>query len=1164
MEKGDQASDCDSDETVIEGSVTENELEDDELPWRRFLSQDTTFTSEFCFHSGINGTQNGMHSPEIQLGLKLRKDSQEQNDKNEVLRALSEDLVLQDPQDETTQNQVLLQTRKELPVFSVSVPHPEVSWSHQTTGGPGAEICEHLPHSEKELSENSDSPEVSLLSGTSLMASDLVTLKEQLTEPVKTLAVPNTFSEPGKKVTLTLTSIETKDEESSLETFVSALEKLLESPEYTQEERLLEIMNDFSPQEFLTSLSNSMSSVSVPSSALSAGDRDELGNKAGAVLPAQLLAAINTLPGADVGPICQGQERSSSVSGGNGCLEVQPAMSQKDEDCTHIAQNIEDPKPFRLQTLTHENATSYEQLNKKENSDSMKNTSTQKTPRVLRRSSRLEKLRASRDVHTDVILERPERILSEALSCKDRINSIFTTENFSKRKNMHSSRFKNEQIRKNEQLRIKNEVNTAGINKRNAKGESRLHVASKGGNLSLVKMLIESGADVNLKDNAGWTPLHKASSGGFDDIIIELLKAGANVNCENVDGILPLHGASAGNHLKAAEILLEHGANPSQKDQKQRTALDEADDEKMKELLKSHGAIETAHGEERSSIVPVKIPAIRPKRYKPFICDNDKAVGSPAPSHKAKRSESRPVHQTISAILKDLEEKQETLLKFEIRNSEDEEQYIEKMLDIKEVMDNILAQQKTERDDLAKKYRVSMESFKHGALREQLANLATRQKSLLVVAKKQKKIRLKIQNYKTATPSSGNNLRKLPCNSDISSDKTSQDPPGVGNSALAQSGSLSPNNLAYRSMQEMPFSPEIQSDSQNTNICLNAEAIRGEEFPGSDTNSKQNVQDCASGGLLKSTSDDTEKMTSSSQPVALTSQAEYSQAENFFPETSVKGYGFDAPSLTGTINISEDKSIFSQNDVCLPAFPQNQGLSRCKPKRRNKRTGSQQPSEGASKPLAQTVAILDTYTARQTKPCLKKSASVALNADSMQISPPSVSAHQPSSKKAPHHSTTPRKKTVQLKDLILLGRINPGNNILEFKTQETTHRASVLLSGKLKVENGQIYQNPVTWLKDVLGGGSYVTWNYAWNKVTYLGKELLKYVSEAPPVSAEPSSTPQQHQPCLSGTSRESMQIIPHYLQIKEILLISDQELLPCHVMEQHWKFYVECKKLSF
>lgn len=33
------------------------------------------------------------------------------------------------------------------------------------------------------------------------------------------------------------------------------------------------------------------------------------------------------------------------------------------------------------------------------------------------------------------------------------------------------------------------------------------------------------------------------------------------------------------------------------------------------------------------------------------------------------------------------------------------EQYIEKMLEVKEVMDNVLAKQKAERDDLAKKYR---------------------------------------------------------------------------------------------------------------------------------------------------------------------------------------------------------------------------------------------------------------------------------------------------------------------------------------------------------------------------------------------------------------------------------------------------------------------------
>ncbi|XP_016864808.1 ankyrin repeat domain-containing protein 31 isoform X8 [Homo sapiens] len=725
------------------------------------------------------------------------------------------------------------------------------------------------------------------------------------------------------------------------------------------------------------------------------------------------------------------------------------------------------------------------------------------------------------------------------------------------------------------------------INKRNARGESQLHLAVRRGNLPLVKALIESGADVNLNDNAGWTPLHEASNEGSIDIIVELLKAGAKVNCENIDGILPLHDAVANNHLKAAEILLQNGANPNQKDQKQKSALDEADDEKMKELLRSYGAIETVNRDESDAIVNEKIPAVRSKRHKQCFCDDGKTIDSSSLSHQERSRESLSVHQTLSAILQDIEEKQEYLLEFEIRNPEDAEQYIEKMLKIKKIMDNVLAKQKAERDDLAKKYRVSIESFKHGALREQLANLAARQKSLLVVAKKQKKISLKIQNCRNVTSLPCLSLRKLPPRSEISSEKDSQELTSLENLEHPQSGSLSP---VSGSMQETQLSLETWNYSQNTNICLNSEAVRRGEFSGNDMNSKQNGSDCTLDGFPKSRhSDGTEKNKLPSQPVAFIGQTEYSQKENDLTEATDKDHEFYVSSpVIGKLNISETASVLAENAAHPSNIICDQDLSNYDPKRGNRKTSSQQSPTGASESLAhQGIAVLGSDTVHQMKPYLKKSVSVVPCADDSQISSSSGSGQQDTIKKALNYSTAPKKKCIQIKDLILLGRINPGNNILEFKTQETTHKASILLNGKLKVESGQIYKNPVTWLKDLLGGNSYVTWNYAWSKVTYLGKELLRYVSEDAPILPEPNSVPQQYQPCLpevaclddpvqepnksmfektkfgQGTSRESMQSSPRYLQINEILLISDQEFLPCHIMDQHWKFCVECEELT-
>ncbi|XP_008069236.1 putative ankyrin repeat domain-containing protein 31 [Carlito syrichta] len=1839
---------------------------------RLLFDQDASLRSELSLHPDISGMCKGVPSPEIKLEFKLSEDPQEQMNKNKMMPVLSEDTILQQPQDETEQNQALLLTRKIFPVFTESFPQTGLSINHQNIGGPETENSEVLPHLGKELGEDTDSPEVSLLSGTVITVSDMIAIKEKsLIEPEKILAAPDTFSEPGKEVTLTMSSEETKVEESSLETFVSALERLLTSPESSQEERLFEIVKDFDPKDLMNPLSDSLSSTSVPLDALSACHRDLLENTKDDTLPVELLAALNTLSEANVESICHGKERDNSLITGNECLEVEFNISQNNEDLTQIAETLEDPNPSGSQTLAYQNVTSFEPLNKKGNSNSVKNSSDQETARVLRRSSRLEKLKVSRDAngkYTGDMCKMPEKILPKIPNCEDLINNNSSAENFrmqdptlmteGKERTMHS--FKSgEHIRKSKQLRGKREkmkmnktslsginrrnvfgenllyraalhddadlvhhciksggnvnqpsyagwtalheasvggfyqtasellkggadvnfkgmyqitplydavlhghykvaellllngadplyrgdngkcaldeakdsrmkhlleryvskhkkyltsaqknsanpldtedvhqhkkpkfssencilcvgdehsnrqkpehvkvnntskeslfinedvyeccqgdsqstkfsksmhkqstlnqihstglrkgnvhnikdpntnvprgsrrktqpkrpqgddgdcnsrrsvavsssrrvnrvvtrqqhilqtlddlpevscepssptlsnlkngldnnikpcsvskethtqsldlsngqeaqflesidqteaaafsgsslhekinllfvttdkqphtlqeqlsspykphensnsvqkdkslnkweisflsfikrncdvdddgdcsssekvvtskkivcstdckdhynykdnitnrkdndfqqylpsegsflqeneskagspttfpqqeavsfsdpenavisgqhvanceqcisgtsfdhshgspeqtsmacmrilstpefseltshvelfrkpqdhsprtptclinqtdtrtvekvtkkqdtkknytdkgqkisssagplstavhskviettevekrrqnlpesgtihtidfhpidnmneeltnvsqlspreekeishkpgMKTAGVNKRNARGESKLHLAARRGNLSLLKTLIESGADVNLKDNAGWTPLHEASIEGSNDIIVELLKAGANVNCENLDGILPLHDAVANNHLQAAETLLKNGANPNQKDQKQKAALDETDDEKMKELLKSYGAIETNIRDESNAIVNVKIPAVHSKRHEQCFCDDGKTVDLPSLSHQEEIREDLPVHQSLSAIVQDIEEKQENLLEFEIRNPEDAEQYIAKMLRIKEVMDGVLAKQKAERDDLAKKYRVSIESFKHGPLREQLANLATRQKSLLVVAKKQKKISLKIQNYKSATTLSGVSLRKLPPRTEMSSEKNSQKLISLENSMQPQLDSLSPVNLDCENTQETQLSLETWNDRQSTNICLSSEAVRREEFSGNELSCKQNVSDCPLDWLSKSRhSDGAEKIKLPPQPVAFIAQTEYSQKENDLTEITAKEHDFYSPSpVTGTLNISETISVPAPNNAHPSTVIYDEDLSNYEPKRRNRKTTSQKPPAETSESLEhQRIAVGGSDTEYQIKPYLKKSASAIPHTNDSQISSSSGPGCQHTTKKSLNCSTAPKKKRMQIKDLILLGRLNPGSNILEFKTQETTHKASILLNGKIKVENGQIYQNPVTWLRDILGGNSCVTWNYAWSKVTYLGKELLKYVSEEAPMLPEPNLV-LQHRPCLpevpclddpvqepsksmfekmkfgQGASRESRQSIPDYLQINEILLISDQEFLPCHIMDQHWKFYVECEELTF
>jgi hypothetical protein len=128
-------------------------------------------------------------------------------------------------------------------------------------------------------------------------------------------------------------------------------------------------------------------------------------------------------------------------------------------------------------------------------------------------------------------------------------------------------------------------------------GRCPLHAAAFSGNLEVVRILIEYGpAHINARDQAGSTPLHWASGGQYSkdgSVLRLLLERGADINVQNKGGWIPLHWASFNKALEFVRLLLEHGADVEVKNNNGKTALQVAADRgfgKVVELLREHGA----------------------------------------------------------------------------------------------------------------------------------------------------------------------------------------------------------------------------------------------------------------------------------------------------------------------------------------------------------------------------------------------------------------------------------------------------------------------------------------------------------------------------------------------------------------------------------------------
>ena len=93
------------------------------------------------------------------------------------------------------------------------------------------------------------------------------------------------------------------------------------------------------------------------------------------------------------------------------------------------------------------------------------------------------------------------------------------------------------------------------------KGEFKTSIlmeAAVRGNVGVMKLLIENGADLNMTDKDGWTALMGATVQGHMESVKLLLEQGVEVNAKNHNGETALVMAAGMNHTEILHALLPY------------------------------------------------------------------------------------------------------------------------------------------------------------------------------------------------------------------------------------------------------------------------------------------------------------------------------------------------------------------------------------------------------------------------------------------------------------------------------------------------------------------------------------------------------------------------------------------------------------------------------
>ena len=130
--------------------------------------------------------------------------------------------------------------------------------------------------------------------------------------------------------------------------------------------------------------------------------------------------------------------------------------------------------------------------------------------------------------------------------------------------------------RRHDAKRVRRELRRDDIDVNAAFGEyntTPLHEASRRGNATIVRLLLDANADVDAASENG-TPLHEACGRGNARIVRLLLAANVNVNATDGNGWTCLHRAcQTGRSGRVIQLLLGAGADPNATDNMGLTAL---------------------------------------------------------------------------------------------------------------------------------------------------------------------------------------------------------------------------------------------------------------------------------------------------------------------------------------------------------------------------------------------------------------------------------------------------------------------------------------------------------------------------------------------------------------------------------------------------------------